>query len=344
MEMIDRYVHAVIRRLPEAQRSDIRKELYGLIEDMLEEQAAGPAPTPEEAERVLLQLGHPSAMAAKYRGHERFLIGPMMFESYLSVIKIVLIAVIASLSVIFVVEAALQPNKLPNQFVNYITAIVNAVSQAFVWVTAVFALIEYGIRKKTPNELGSKSWRPSDLPPVPDSRAEIKLSEPIAGIIFTVLFTVIMLSGAELLAIYTTASGELNIVPFINFDVLNRYWVAIVAFGVAGVGKEIYKMLVRQRTAGLLAYHILFSVAGVIFAGILLATPNFWNPEFLEQLQTAGLFTADAESFENISRIWEAVRENFIYLIVLITLFDVGSEVYKWLRIKNAQPIVIDIP
>ncbi|MBU5670986.1 hypothetical protein [Paenibacillus brevis] len=345
MEVIDRYVHAVIRRLPEGMREDIRKELHGLIEDMLEEQAAGPVPTPEEAEQVLLHLGHPAAMAAKYRGHERYLVGPQLFESYLSVIKVVMIAVIASLSVIFVVETALRPNEITDQFTSYITSIVSAASQGFVWVTVVFAMIEYGIRKKTPSEYGSMSWRPSDLPPIPDSRAEIKLSEPIAGIIFTVLFTIVLLSGAELLAIYTTASGELSIVPFINFDVLYRFWPFIVAFGVAGVGKEIYKMLVRQRTAGLLAYHIIFSVAGVIFAGFLLSEPGFWNPAFMEQLQATGIFIeAGNEFFEPVSRIWETVTGNLIYLIILITLIDIGSEVFKWLRLKKAGPITINIP
>lgn len=344
MEVVDRYVHAVIRRLPESMREDVRKELYGLIEDMLEEQAAGPAPTPEEAEQVLLNLGHPVVMAAKYRGHERYLIGPQLFESYLSVIKIVMIAVIASLSAIFVVETALQPNEVTDQFTSYITSIVSAASQGFVWVTVVFALIEYGISKKTPGESGSMSWRPSDLPPVPDARSEIKLSEPIAGIIFTVLFTILLLSGAELLAVYISANDKLNIIPLINFDVLYRFWPFIAALGIAGVGKEIYKMLVRQRTTGLLAYHIVLSIACVIFAGFLLSEPNFWNPAFLEQLQATGIFTADREFFETVTRIWEGVTGNLIYLIIFITLIDIGSEIFKWLRIKKAGPFIIHIP
>jgi hypothetical protein len=36
MEMIDRYVYAVTKRLPEKQREDVSDELRGLIEDMLE--------------------------------------------------------------------------------------------------------------------------------------------------------------------------------------------------------------------------------------------------------------------------------------------------------------------
>lgn len=39
MELVDRYIHAVTARLPEAQREDIKRELQSLIEDMLEERS-----------------------------------------------------------------------------------------------------------------------------------------------------------------------------------------------------------------------------------------------------------------------------------------------------------------
>lgn len=344
MEVIDRYVYAVIRRLPEGMREDIRKELYGLIEDMLEEQASGLTSTNDEVEQVLLQLGHPASMAAKYRGHERYLIGPQLFESYLSVIKLVMIVMIASISVIFVVETTFQPDQISGQFTSYLGSMMSAASQGFVWVTVVFAVIEYGLRKKSPKELEAKAWNPSELPPIPDSRSQIKLSEPIAGIIFTVLFTTVLLSGAELLAVYISINDQLSVIHLFDFDVLYRFWPFILALGIAGVGKEIYKLVVRERTAGLLIYHVVFSLASVVFAKILLSAPGFWNPDFMEQLQAAGMFAADREALELTTQVWENVTGNFIYFILLIVVIDIIVELFKWLRIKKAGPIIIDIP
>ena len=39
MEMVERYIYAVTKKLPEKQRSDIEQELRSLIEDMLSAQA-----------------------------------------------------------------------------------------------------------------------------------------------------------------------------------------------------------------------------------------------------------------------------------------------------------------
>ena len=83
--MIDRYIYDVTRRLPKNQRQDIDAELRGLIEDMVEERS--PQPEKSDLEAVLTELGRPSALAAKYRGSKRFLIGPELFDVYFLVLK-----------------------------------------------------------------------------------------------------------------------------------------------------------------------------------------------------------------------------------------------------------------
>lgn len=63
MELIDRYVYAVVQKLPEQQRNDIRKELYGLIEDMLEERS----PLPRLPARMWNRCFNSSAIRASWR-------------------------------------------------------------------------------------------------------------------------------------------------------------------------------------------------------------------------------------------------------------------------------------
>ena len=92
-DLIERYLYAVAKRLPKEQRADIEKELAGLIDDMLAEKAAGGEPSPEDVRAVLLELGKPADLAAKYRGSKNCLIGPDYYGFYITVLKIVLAAV-----------------------------------------------------------------------------------------------------------------------------------------------------------------------------------------------------------------------------------------------------------
>ncbi|MDF2536663.1 MAG: hypothetical protein K0R18_2825, partial [Bacillales bacterium] len=111
MELIERYIYAVTKRLPEAQREDVAKvtkrlpeaqredvakELRGNIEDMLSDN-----PSQHEIEGVLIELGEPSKLATEFRGKKRYLIGPEHFDQYISILKIVaiILAIISFVSV-----------------------------------------------------------------------------------------------------------------------------------------------------------------------------------------------------------------------------------------------------
>src|SRR5659263_187062 len=108
MELIERYIYAVTRHLPEKQREDIAKELRGLIEDMLSQRAEAHA-SDTDIEAVLIELGEPSALASKYSGKPRYLIGPEIFETYIMVLKIVLIAIAFGMLVALTVHYAIEP-------------------------------------------------------------------------------------------------------------------------------------------------------------------------------------------------------------------------------------------
>ncbi|RCX15389.1 hypothetical protein DFP94_11573 [Fontibacillus phaseoli] len=335
MEMIDRYVHAVTQRLPEQQREDIRKELYGLIEDMLEEESPLSDPAPEAVEKVLLQLGHPSAMAAKYRGHDRYLISPVMFESYLSTLKIVLLAILLAMTVVFVIESIVEPSAILDYFTGYLVSLFSTGSQGFLWVTVAFALIDYGIRKKYAGsgEL-TKKWSPADLPPIPDPKSQIKLAEPVAGIIFTILFTIIFMFGSDLIGVYAHRNDTWHLITLMNPDVIGKYLPFIAILGILAVLKETYKIITRRRTGTLLAIHIGFSLVSLVFAGILLNTSGFWNPDFLSQLQAIGFAPQAGEDYEVIKTVWLTVTNNLFFFIALITVIDIISEIYKFYRVK----------
>ena len=84
-DLMERYIYAVTRRLPRAQREEIADELRELIGDMLEaDPAAG-------MEGVLLELGDPAEFAGRYASPDQCLIGPAYFENYKWLLKVVLL-------------------------------------------------------------------------------------------------------------------------------------------------------------------------------------------------------------------------------------------------------------
>jgi len=96
MTLVERYVRAVRDFLPRAQKDDITNELSDSIQSRFEDEAEarGRPLTEEEQVAILRSLGHPMAVAARYRGDDRSvrfggqLIGPELFPTYLTVLRI----------------------------------------------------------------------------------------------------------------------------------------------------------------------------------------------------------------------------------------------------------------
>ncbi|MCM3785695.1 hypothetical protein M3231_22255 [Neobacillus mesonae] len=337
MELIERYVYAVTQRLPEKQRADISKELRGLIEDMLEERAQSDGPTEQEVENVLKELGPPNVMAARYSG-ERYLIGPVLYSNYLMVMKVVLASLVISFSIFAIIEAIMTPGHILDHFVNYLIDIVIAVFQGIAWVTIIFAFIEHFQRRSSDSSNNADTthkWNPKDLQALPDRGIEIKKSDPIASIIFITLFTALFAFNVELLAVHRLSDQGFDSIPFISSAGIEKYIPFIWLFGAVGILGEIFKLILRRRTASLLAYHIIFSILSFIFAFIMLQDGSVWNASFMSQLEASGLITRGQESYEVVSNLWTGVIQNLIYVIAIITLVDIGSQIYKWFSTRK---------
>jgi hypothetical protein len=96
MTLVERYVRAVRDFLPRGQQDDITNELSDSIQSRFEDEAEerGRPLTEEEQVAILKGMGHPMAVAARYRGDNRSvrfggqLIGPELFPTYLTVLRI----------------------------------------------------------------------------------------------------------------------------------------------------------------------------------------------------------------------------------------------------------------
>src|SRR5215472_16193844 len=110
MELLDRYLKAVARALPAAQREDIIRELSEDIRSEMEEKESqlGRELTEAEQEGVLRQRGNPLLVAARYRQDHRTLafgrqlIGPILFPFYIKVLSFNLGLTLIVIATIFV--------------------------------------------------------------------------------------------------------------------------------------------------------------------------------------------------------------------------------------------------
>ena len=87
MELIEKYLYAVGKKLPLKQKEDILKELRSIIMDNLDDMTGGKDATDEDISKVLLEMGPPTEVAKSYRSGPSWLIGPMYYDLYMLIVK-----------------------------------------------------------------------------------------------------------------------------------------------------------------------------------------------------------------------------------------------------------------
>jgi len=152
MELIDRYLKAVAKGLPEAQREDIIRELSEDIRSEVEDKESelGRALTEAEQQAVLKQRGNPLLLAARYRQDHRTvafgrqLIGPILFPFY---IKVLAFNLGLTLIIVVMILGALGASGQKIRFNDMLsTCLLQLFIQAGI-VSLIFALVERHLTK-----------------------------------------------------------------------------------------------------------------------------------------------------------------------------------------------------
>ncbi len=318
-DLIDRYVYQVVKRLPQAQRADIEKELRGLIDDMLAARSGDP--TKEDVEAVLQELGNPSVLAAKYKGNARSLIGPEYFDMYWFVLKIVLSAVALGMCVAQIVGNITNPPETVWTAIGmFFGTIFSGLVQAFAWVTVIFALAERFAKGKPWQE----EWKPADLPPVPVQQAVIKRSEPIVSIVFSILWLILITSAPQLLGAYIAPAGEVtdimhnlpSLVPVFDLTVLRSLMPLVVLITGLGILKEVLRLAEGRYTVRLAVAMTVLNAVSLMLVIWVYGSSAIWNPDFATSLNAA--WSAGSVA----ANIWSVVPK----VIVGLTAFGIVVE------------------
>jgi hypothetical protein len=186
MELLDRYLYAIGKRLPARERDDIVAELADSIRSEMEEREAelGRPLTADEQSAVIKAHGHPIVAAGRYQT-QRYLIGPALFPYYVNALRIALPIAIAIGAAVALVLAA-GPGGPVSQLAAFWGTVWYVVFGVFSVATAVFALLE---RFSTTSEIFGK-WdpralpRPSDSRRIPRAQTAAELAFNVAAILF----------------------------------------------------------------------------------------------------------------------------------------------------------------
>nr|WP_318705253.1 hypothetical protein [uncultured Acetatifactor sp.] len=350
-DYMDRYIYQVIRRLPKAQRDEVRMELEELISDMYADKGS--------MEKVLTQLGDPAEFSKQYQNNRQYLIGPEYFETYLWFVKVVLICAAVPILVISLVNAISEMPMVTSQnaapvviraIVDGLTAgITNALLScisSFGAVTLTFAIME---RKKNQFEMkkaetwsvekleedkktDASRWTPKFLEPVPDKKAIISRGDSMAGIVFIVIFSVLLVFAPHFFAAIFTEGETVTAVPVFHLEKWGMILPIFVLSLLIGLVDEILRLVVGCYCKLVMISNIVCGAIQIVLSAVVLKVLPIWNPDFVVELQLA--LGDQAESAAKFLTYWNAdmVSNGLLSFIIAITLFEIGMTIYKTLR------------
>jgi hypothetical protein len=333
-DLIKRYIYAVTRYLPIKIRDDVRKELDSLIADMLAERCGDIQPVEKDVRIILIELGTPEELAAKYSGNENnALISGSYFLVYKRVLKIVLPIVAAGITVASILALCLEWDAALNPWVLFgeaigrtLEGVIGGGIQAFAVITFIFAVLE---RKKTVFNDGDAL---SHLPPVPKTNVQIKPYEPIAGMIWCVILAVVFLGFPQIAGPWIEGTGW---IPVFAPSVIRSFWILIVLWSVLGIVRESVKLLDGQYTKRLAVVTVVCNILTAISAAIVFLNEKIMNPEFVHYI--GGWFTDAGEPGRAPLEIFTKFNLVFLGIVLFALILDASVTTVKALKHSNVQ-------
>ncbi len=316
--MIERYIYAVTRELPEQYRAEIADELEALINDLLTGMDMD-VPEERKVEAVLRELGNPKELANRYRGKERYLIGPKLFEQYLFVLKIVVLSVFVGISVATGISVMFSGDNAGELVLTYVGSLFSAVLQGAAWVTGIFALLEYkDVSLDSDGE--NEQWDPRTLPEIPARKALIPRGESVFAIIATTVFLPLFFFFADKIGIYYKVGNDIEFLPVFMDHSLAALKVTILVVFVLNILSEVIKLVKDRWTLRVALATTALDVISASWLVLFLNRKDIWQGEFVSK-------------FEQYSPLaFGRVILLITSVIIIVTVLEAGAALYKGLK------------
>ncbi len=335
MNLIDIYIQEVTRRLPEKSRDDIALELRSTIEDMLPENYAE-----KEVKEVLGNLGNPASLASEYSDRPMYLIGPRYFDTYMTLLKIVIPIVAILAFLVIVVENVISysgEEDIVNGIINVIILILghgiwgmfSAAMETFFWITLVFAILERKdtSKSKSPLTPGWTEWTPDDLKSISLILKEKKIStgDIFGHLLWIAIFISVYFNAGHLLGVYEKVQGKIELItPTFNQEVLHSYWLIVIVALIIEIAFVFYKLILRQWTSKLAIMNTVRNIVSTIVFIIVFSNDQLINEEFYMYL-------------EDLLQLSFELKNSFIIIIIVLWLFLSILDIVQGFRKANTK-------
>jgi hypothetical protein len=298
---IDRYVAEVGRMLPAGKRADVEQEIRSLLQDAVDASAPGAEPGDEQVFAVLRQFGPPREMAARY-GASQYLIGPLLYPTFMTVLRVV-VGIVLAVNLFAVVLAVAQSAVAPG-IGEIVGGVVGGVLQAAAWVTLVFALLErLNLREM---EKIDQAWDPRALPAA-GNVDRVSVVETIFTVIFNSIFIVLFAFNLDSQGSFIVQGSDWASTPIFS-PAFMRYVPWLIALLAADVLLAVATLIRGRWTPLLRVVGIGVNLFGVALAWVMLTGPNLaaWDvlgPAF--SVVVAIILVANAvEAVQHGWRLW----------------------------------------
>lgn len=327
--LIERYVYDVTRRLPEAQKSEVSKELTANIEDMLSEDHSE-----DNIKKVLIELGNPRILATNYRQKPRYLISPDWMEDYLQTLKIVIV-IFASIALVFgLIEHIMNPEAenivgiIFEVFFSVVGEIIQSAFSAFAIVTLIFA----GISASQQNDK-CLQWNPDKLPELPKENVKkISKVESIVGltlsVIFGTLFVYFMWRNQTFIGWFDGDNFNTVKVVFFNATEIAKFIPLYIISVLLSVTVNLLKIKYGHWNLSVATVHTIEQVFSVIILFLFATNSNIVNYDFW--IEAASYTTITAEQFS------EGFSKGFIGLAWFVSVMSAIDILSIW--VKTLKP------
>lgn len=320
MNLIDRYIHEVGRRLPRKNRSDIQAELRSLLTDTLEDRSRG-EPTEEDIVALLKEFGPPQKVAASYAPEGQYLIGPTLYPLFRMVVGIALAAVLGAqllaIGIGYIFDSTLiQPLEV-------LGGLFSSVPATFGSVVIAFAILQwFDVRPESKDE----PWNPRSLPQIEDSR-EINRGERIFGIIAGSVLLALLLAFPDRIGIYTFPGGAFFANPII------AQYLGLISFSLlVSIALDIYLLWQgRWSTLSRLA-RIAANLLSMVVLYLLFQGHNGW----LVERGASGFITSIERLADDPATNWQLIGMQAFRMAfgiaLLVTVIETMVELYRMVK------------
>ena len=319
MELQERYIAAGLKHIPPTEKDGVEKAMRRIIAERLQERGNAS----EETEREVLRgLGSPRLLAEKQLKEPPHLIGPELYGTYMLIVKIVMtVAVIGTLignTVDFIVNGETILRYIAQSF----AAAIGVAIGAFGWVTLVFAIMERTAKQKILTEI-QEDWSLADLPEKEVPQKPFNKVGVIIGIIFTVLFIILVNQYSQLLGFYYTLDGSIQeMIPMLNQEVFRSYLPYINGMLVLQLLFSASKLVFRKWTYPVATANLILNVLSFVLLWFILQDTAILNPELVTKIGEA----TDGQRVLNTA--FNSIKAVFLF-IFLLDSFEGFHDAYK---------------